>query len=431
MLRFEDLRVRDRQTLDRDFFNRRFRLIAETLAQLGDDVASVNSDTDRLVTLGLNRVNEVLGPLLSKVQAASENGFLVAPSATPLTVTMGLESTLAVGAAYRELFQPTPYVLLTREAEGTQGDWAILYVQDYNSANGGLAFKVVQVEGDIGADEYSDWVVSATAGISSAVMETAVDAQAAVELAEQAAADAAAAAAAAQGVLENGPVASVNGQTGVVSLGISDIPNLTTTLGGKADSNHGHAISAISGLQTALDGKAGSTHAHAISDVTGLQTALDGKAASSHTHAIANVTGLQTALDGKLPASGGQLTGALNAADQEIASPKLKDYALTVNARGSITGAQTINYALGNYVTATIAGATQFTVTNPPASGIGGAFFLVLTNGGTAAITWMSGAQWEAGVAPGLTASGTDILAFTTHDGGTSWRGVVVAKDVR
>lgn len=431
MLRFEDLRVRDRQTLDRDFFNRRFRLIAETLAQLGDDVAAVNSDTDRLVTLGLNRVNEVLGPLLSKVQAASENGFLVATSTTPLTISLNLEATLEIDEAYRYIFQPTPYVVLTRQVEGTPEDWATLYVQAYSHENGGLAFKVVQAAGNIGAGEYSDWVISASAGVSVAVLETAAGVEAALTLAEQAALDAQAAADVAEQVLANGPVASVNGQTGVVSLGMSDIPNLTTTLGGKADSNHGHQISAISGLQTALDAKAPSTHAHAISDVTGLQTALNGKAATSHAHAIADVTGLQTALDAKLPASGGALTGALNAADQEISAPKLKDYSLTVNARGSVSGAQTINYASGNYVTATIGGATQFTVSNPPGTGIGGAFFLVLTNGGAAAITWMSGTQWESGVAPGLTASGTDILAFTTHNGGTNWRGVLVAKDVR
>jgi len=78
MLRFEDLRVRDQQTLDRDFFNRRFRLIAETITKLNTGLEQVNDATDNLVALGLVRVNEVLGPLLAKVQAASQNGFLVA-----------------------------------------------------------------------------------------------------------------------------------------------------------------------------------------------------------------------------------------------------------------------------------------------------------------------------------------------------------------
>ena len=66
MLRFEDLRVRDQQFLDRDFFNRRFRLIAESLAQIDAGLTAVTGATDRLVTLGLNRVNEVLGPALAQ-----------------------------------------------------------------------------------------------------------------------------------------------------------------------------------------------------------------------------------------------------------------------------------------------------------------------------------------------------------------------------
>ena len=121
MLRFEDLRVRDSQSLDRDFFNRRFRLIAEALGQLGTEVTSVTTDTDRLVTLGLTRVNEVLGPLLARLQAAAENGFLVAASDD--AARRHQRSAVDTGdcqRAERDLFTPTPYVLLTRRAEGTR-----------------------------------------------------------------------------------------------------------------------------------------------------------------------------------------------------------------------------------------------------------------------------------------------------------------------
>ena len=43
-------------------------------------------------------------------------------------------------------------------------------------------------------------------------------------------------------------------------------------------------------VDTSLAGKAELVHVHAISDVTGLQTALDGKSATGHTHTAANVT---------------------------------------------------------------------------------------------------------------------------------------------
>jgi hypothetical protein len=254
MLRFEDLRVRDQNELDRDFFNRRFRLIAEAIIGLSEEVGRVTSDSDRLVTLGLNRVNEVLGPLLAKVQAASENGFLVATSTTPLTVTIGLETTLAItGEAQRDLFTPTPYVLLTRQADGAEDDYAILRVAGYNRANGGLAFEVILVNGDVGSASHDDWVVSATAGLSVAVLEAATAVQETLELAQQAATDAAEAAATAEAVLASGPVASVNGKLGVVVLGMSDIAGLVAAIAAKADSSHGHTIAQISNLQSTLD----------------------------------------------------------------------------------------------------------------------------------------------------------------------------------
>ena len=254
MLRFEDLRVRDAQALDRDFFNRRFRLIAEALGQLGTEVTSVTTDTDRLVTLGLTRVNEVLGPLLAKLQSAAENGFLVATSDMPLTITGGLQGTLAIAnEAERDLFTPTPYVLLTRRAEGTEHDYAVLRVEGYDRGSGGLAFEVVLVNGAIGDAMHDDWVISATAGISVAVLEAATAVQNTLELAQQAAEDAAAAAQAAEVVLASGPVTSVNGRQGVVVLGMSDIAGLVSALAAKAESSHGHTIAQVSNLQATLN----------------------------------------------------------------------------------------------------------------------------------------------------------------------------------
>ena len=252
VLRFEDLRVRDSQDLDRDFFNRRYRLIVESLNELGGQITSISTASDNLVMLGLTRVNEVLGPALAQVNAAAESGFLVATSASPLTLSVGLETTIVVDESARALFAPTPYVVLSRAAEGTIDDWALLEVQAYSRDNGGLAFKVMATSGDIAAAEHDDWVISASAGLAKSILEAAASVSETLVLAEQAAEDAADAAETAQAVLASGPVSSVNGQMGVVALGIGDIPNLTTALAAKADSNHGHGIAQVSNLQTTL-----------------------------------------------------------------------------------------------------------------------------------------------------------------------------------
>jgi phosphopantothenate synthetase len=77
--------------------------------------------------------------------------------------------------------------------------------------------------------------------------------QATLALAQQAAQDAAEAAATAESVLASGPVSSVNGRTGAVVLGMSDIAGLVSALAAKADSSHGHTIAQVSNLQATLN----------------------------------------------------------------------------------------------------------------------------------------------------------------------------------
>ena len=93
--------------------------------------------------------------------------------------------------------------------------------------------------------------------------------------------------------------------------------------------------------------------------------------------------------------------------------------------------ANDIDVNAGNYFSKTISGATTLTVSNIPSSGTTASFILDLTNGGSAAITWWSGMKWAGGTAPTLTSSGRDVLGFFTHDGGTTWTGLLLAKDVK
>ncbi len=108
--------------------------------------------------------------------------------------------------------------------------------------------------------------------------------------------------------------------------------------------------------------------------------------------------------------------------DTELSRPKITDYGVTLNSKGTVSGNPVdIDLTLGNVVTATINGATTFTFSNPPATGIGGGFLLILTNGGSATINWPTGTKWASATAPTLTASGTDVLQFVTTDTGTTW----------
>jgi len=115
-------------------------------------------------------------------------------------------------------------------------------------------------------------------------------------------------------------------------------------------------------------------------------------------------------------------SAAINMADNIIQSPVLKDYSETKVAMA----ANDVDLSLGNVQTKTISGAQTLTFSNPPASGSAGSFTLILTNGGSAVVTWPASVDWPVATAPTLTAAGVDVLVFTTIDGGTIWYGMAV-----
>ena len=127
------------------------------------------------------------------------------------------------------------------------------------------------------------------------------------------------------------------------------------------------------------------------------------------------------------------LGGYINFQDEQAIRPEIKDYAETVNAVGDAGGGtDALDITSGNVVTVTVSTATQtFTFTNPSATGKACSFTLHLTNGGSQTVNWPGAVDWAGGSAPSLTASGLDVLVFTTIDAGTTWLGFLVGADVK
>ena len=122
-------------------------------------------------------------------------------------------------------------------------------------------------------------------------------------------------------------------------------------------------------------------------------------------------------------------TGTQNFADNTLQRANLLDYGEVTNAIGSTGGGtQDIDLTLGNSVSATVdTSANTFTFSNPTASDELCGFVLFLTNGGSQTVNWPASVDWPAATAPTLSASGLDILVFSTIDGGTIWHGQVAA----
>ena len=139
------------------------------------------------------------------------------------------------------------------------------------------------------------------------------------------------------------------------------------------------------------------------------------------------LTSTTTTANAALPKAGGTLSGTIVAADQIISAPVMKDYAETKAAMA----AHDVDLTLGNVQTYTLSGNQTLTFSNPPASGSAGSFTLLVTNGASATLTWPTSVDWAGGTAPTLTASGIDILTFTTIDGGTIWYGFLAGADMK
>jgi hypothetical protein len=121
--------------------------------------------------------------------------------------------------------------------------------------------------------------------------------------------------------------------------------------------------------------------------------------------------------------SGNSQTATL--AGKTLTAPVLTGTKETATAIAS----NSIDLTAGNYFTKTISADITFSISGTPATGTAAAFVLILTNAGAYTITWWSGVKWEGGVAPTLTSSGKDILGFFTIDGGTTWEGLLMARN--
>jgi len=119
-------------------------------------------------------------------------------------------------------------------------------------------------------------------------------------------------------------------------------------------------------------------------------------------------------------ADSGKLVG-LNAAG-------ILDTTVNKEMAATLVGAS-IDLSTGNLFSKTITGSTAFSITGASPAGVVNTLILDLVNPGTN-ITWWGGIKWAGGVAPTLTVTGRDILGFFSYDGGASWVGLILSKNV-
>lgn len=118
-----------------------------------------------------------------------------------------------------------------------------------------------------------------------------------------------------------------------------------------------------------------------------------------------------------IPITGGTYSGAVTV----NSTFKATRYSETFVANGTTA---TLNCSTANAFSSTPSGNITYVFSNPPATGTAYSFTLKVTPSATMTITWPTSVDWAGGTAPASPASGaTNIYAFFTHDGGTTWYG--------
>lgn len=236
-----------------------------------------------------------------------------------------------------------------------------------------------------------------------------------------------------------GPTTGVtiaNGEKALVAWNGSDfvivassIIDLTTEVSGTLPVGNGGTGAATLTLNNVLLGNGTSALQVVAPGASGNVLTSNGTTWTSVAGAIGDVTltGAQVLTNKTIAYADNTLTGVVGV----TATQTLTNKTITAEKETAASlAAGAIDLATGNYFYKTIAANTTFTVSNVPANLTAQAFILELTNGGAYVITWFAGLTFVNGLAPNLTASGRDVLSFFTRDGGTTWSGFVVGKNL-
>lgn len=323
-LTIADLFVSDETPMNADFFNNRFQLIVNEIANAEAMASTYGTVSTELLNLGLQRIDQTLTPFLAEIQAAATVGFLVAPSGTSATVTNGVQSTFTIPMTNAAVFQPTPW--LTIQDASNAAHWALGQNAGWDATTGIIQIGVTYTSTG-GTLTGSNWLIAAGSAVLPAAVTAesaaASSASAAASSATTAAGSATAAAASAataasdltaiQAALTSGPVLSVAGLSGTVAasalvsalaLTAANVSGVMPKTGGAFTGSIGFAPGVTASSAATVDLGSLTSNVVTITGTTTI-TSFGGTAASGYTYLIGFSGALQLTNSGSLVLPGG------------------------------------------------------------------------------------------------------------------------------
>lgn len=276
---FGRYRVRDDTVIDVEFFNSRFLDLDLRIAAAEDGVADVEAAAEETIERIRARGNAAISEFVGGITGLAEVGALSAFMAGGAADIGTGPRTVTVWPAYRGRIIQPGYVHLTSASDLNASIGGT--ITGYDPLTGALTINVIRASG---SGLHADWRGSVSAA-TSVYPEHEVD-----------------------GLRIR--FRQANGQWGVwitvaAASTIDSIVGLAQALASKADGTAvTQALAAMVSRQELVElllGKADTAHGHAISAITGLQTALEAKAALNHAHDASSINGLVDMLTTKAP----------------------------------------------------------------------------------------------------------------------------------
>lgn len=115
----------------------------------------------------------------------------------------------------------------------------------------------------------------------------------------------------------------------------------------------------------------------------------------------------------------------------ELGAPAGGDFPIAVTESGVALAGTEIDVGIANHYTKTVTANTALTVTNVPVAPRVATFILHITNGGAFTMSWWPNIRWAEGIAPALSTAGRDVIGFSTMNGGATWDGYLIGKDMK
>ena len=219
----------DQQAATVAFFNNLITQFCNAINGVGVRMDGYDVAEKNLVELGLANINSVLGPFLGTLQQAAQLGFLVAQAdGHSLSLSVGAPFDLILTSDGAELFTPTRWLMALDVTDYT--NWGILQLDSWVVQDLNLAAHCIYASKTKAS---SSWQVTCGSGVLQAMTDDLTAANTAATNAQTANTAAQAAkdfCASVAGTISSGPVVSVAGKTGPVTLAESDIANLVSDL---------------------------------------------------------------------------------------------------------------------------------------------------------------------------------------------------------